>query len=305
MTRRTLQSALSLGESYEDWIAILTRYFADHDLVFGHGTDTASDEAFWLVRHLQGWRDEPLENAPDPALLPALAELAERRAAERIPLAYLLGEAWFAGLPFHVDSRVLIPRSPMAEIIEAGFAPWCRPAPGERILDIGTGSGCIAIAAALYCPQALVDATDVSAQALAVAAANVARHRVGERVRLFEADLFPPVAERYRVIISNPPYVPARELAGLPAEYGREPELALDGGVSGLEITKRILAGARRFLGPNGVLIVEVGDEAQALADAYPRLPLTWVEFERGGDGVFVITAEELRNVGAASGRDE
>lgn len=301
MTRRTLQSDLSLGESYEDWIAILARYFAGRDLVFGHGTDNASDEAFWLVRHLQAWRDEPLGNVPDPALLPLLVELAERRAAERIPMAYLLGEAWFAGLPFHVDPRVLIPRSPMAEIIEAGFAPWCRPAPGDRILDIGTGSGCIAIAAALHCPRVLVNATDVSSDALAVATANVARHGVEDRVRLFLADLFPPVAERYRVIISNPPYVPARELARLPAEYGREPGLALDGGPSGIEITTRILAEAERFLTPDGVLIVEVGNEARALVDAYPRLPLTWVDFERGGDGVFVITAEELRgaDVGA------
>jgi ribosomal protein L3 glutamine methyltransferase len=290
-----LQAELSLGASYEDWIATLARYFEAHDLVFGHGTDNASDEAFWLVRHMQRWRDEPLESAPDPSLLPALAELAQRRAAERVPMAYLLGEAWFAGLPFNVDPRVLIPRSPMAEIIEAGFVPWCRPRPGDRILDIGTGSGCIAVAAALHCPGVLVDATDVSAEALAVAAANVARHGVADRVRLFQADLFAPVPERYRVIISNPPYVPARELASLPAEYRREPGLALEGGVSGLAITKRILAGAGRFLDPDGVLIVEVGNEAQALAEAYPRLPLTWVEFERGGDGVFVITAEELR----------
>jgi ribosomal protein L3 glutamine methyltransferase len=294
MKRRTLQADLERGKTYEDWIATLAQYFGARDIVFGHGTDNASDESYWLVRHLQGWHEEALDRPPDPTLIPALVGLAERRAVERIPMAYLLGEAWFAGIPFNVDSRVLIPRSPMAEIVESGFEPWCRVVRGDRILDIGTGSGCIAIAAALYCPDALVDATDASSEALAVAGDNVARHGLEGRVRLIQADLFPSVAQRYRVIISNPPYVPAADVAKLPAEYRHEPGFALDGGGSGLEPVKRILEGAGRFLTPDGVLIVEVGNEEQALADTYPRLPLTWVEFERGGDGVFVISAEEL-----------
>jgi ribosomal protein L3 glutamine methyltransferase len=297
MDRRTLDSELAQGASYAAWLATLSRYFAAHELVFGHGTDNAADEAYWLLKHFQSWRDIPLETAPDRELAHVLADLAERRVAERVPMAYLLGEAWFAGLPFKVDARVLIPRSPLAEIIEARFAPWCRLGLGDRILDIGTGSGCLAIAAAVYCPETRVDATDLSAAALAVAAENVARHSVGDRVRLLQADLFPR-GGRYRVIISNPPYVPALAVKALPAEYGREPAVALDGGPSGLETTERILRDAGRFLTPDGILLVEVGAEASALMAAHPRLPVTWIELERGGDGVFVITAEELESVG-------
>ena len=181
--------------------------------MFGHGTDNAGDEAFWLLRHLQEWRDVDWSAPPAPAVLGAALEIAARRVAERKPLAYLLGEAWFADLRFTVDERVLVPRSPLAETIERGFAPWCALRPGDRVLDIGTGSGCLAIAAAHYSPEALVDATDVSADALAVAALNVARHGVGARVRLYEADLFPPTRTRYRVIMSNPPYVSDAEMA--------------------------------------------------------------------------------------------
>ena len=294
MDRRTLEAELAEGASYEAWLAALARYFAAHDLVFGHGTDNADDEAYWLLAHALGWRDAALTETPDPALIPVLADFAERRAVQRLPMAYVLGEAWFAGLPFKVDARVLIPRSPVAELVEAQFRPWCRVQPGDRILDIGTGSGCIAIAAAVHCPGVFVDATDVSADALAVARENVARHGVEDRVRLWNADLFPRGGERYRVIISNPPYVPAKALPSLPAEYGHEPAIALEGGESGLEPTERILRAAARHLDPEGVLIVEVGAQARALTAAHPRLPATWIEFERGGDGVFVMTAEEL-----------
>jgi ribosomal protein L3 glutamine methyltransferase len=298
MDRRTLDSELADGASYAAWLATLSRYFAAHELVFGHGTDNAADEAFWLLKHLLEWRDMPPETEPDRRLARDLADLAERRVAERVPMAYLLGEAWFAGLPFKVDPRVLIPRSPLAEIIEARFAPWCRLGVGDRILDIGTGSGCLAVASAVYCPETRVDATDVSGAALAVAAENVARHGVGDRVRLLRADLFPRGRERYRVIISNPPYVPAPAVKALPPEYGHEPAVALDGGPSGLESTERILRDAGRFLTPDGILLVEVGAEAPALMAAHPRLPVTWIELERGGDGVFVITADELKSVG-------
>jgi ribosomal protein L3 glutamine methyltransferase len=272
----------------------LTRYFSAHALEFGHGTDNPADEAYWLVRHLQQWSDAPLTAAPDPMLAPRAAELAEKRAVERVPLAYLVGEAWFAGLKFNVDARVLVPRSPLAEIIEAGFRPWCDVEPGDRILDIGTGSGCLAIAAAVHCRGALVDATDISADALAVAADNVALHGVADRVRLHRADLFPPADVRYRVIMSNPPYVPAGAVAGLPAEYGYEPRVALDGGTTGLEVAERILRGATRRLERDGVLLVEVGAGREEFDAAHPRLGVTWVELDRGGDGVFVVTAEEL-----------
>jgi ribosomal protein L3 glutamine methyltransferase len=294
MDRRALESELARAASYEQWLAVLTRYFSAHALEYGHGTDNPADEAYWLVRHMQRWRDEPLSVAPDANLSRQAAELAEKRAIERMPLAYLCGETWFAGLKFKADPRVLIPRSPLAEVIEASFSPWCEIKEGDRILDIGTGCGCLAIAAAVYCPGTLVDATDVSAAALAVAAENVALHNVADRVRLHHADLFPPADVRYRVIMSNPPYVPAGDVAALPAEYGHEPSVALDGGTTGLDVALRILRGAGPRLTRDGVLLVEVGAEWEAFDALHPRLDLTWVELTRGGEGVFVVTAEQL-----------
>jgi ribosomal protein L3 glutamine methyltransferase len=295
MTRADLERRLASARDCDAAVAALADYFTAHDLVFGHGTDNASDEAFWLLRHLQGWRDDVDWRArPDAALVRDATELASRRAASRKPLAYLLGEAWFAGLRFTVDERVLVPRSPLAEVLERGFAPWCELRAGDRVLDIGTGSGCIAIAAAHYSPDALVDATDVSADALAVAAHNVARHGVGARVRLHEADLFPAGRERYRAIVSNPPYVSDAEMAALPPEYLAEPRVGLAGGPKGFEPVERIVRGARDRLAPDGCLFVEVGAGAEAFAAAYPRLPLVWLAFERGGDGVFVVQAADL-----------
>jgi ribosomal protein L3 glutamine methyltransferase len=245
---------------------------------------------------MQRWRDEPLSVAPEPELARRTAELAEKRAIERVPLAYLFGETWFAGLKFKVDKRVLIPRSPLAEVIEASFNPWCKVKEGDRILDIGTGSGCLAIAAAVHCPGTLVDATDVSAEALAVAAENVALHEVTDRVRLHHADLFPPADVQYRVIMSNPPYVPAGDVAALPAEYRYEPSVALDGGRTGLDIALRILRGAGPRLTRDGILLVEVGAGWEAFDALRPRKDVTWVELTRGGEGVFVVTAEDLES---------
>jgi ribosomal protein L3 glutamine methyltransferase len=293
-TRDDLERDLQSARNCDAAIAVLAGFFTAHDLAFGHGTDNASDEAFWLLRHLQQWRDVQWTNAPAPHVLSAALEIAVRRATERKPLAYLLGEAWFASLRFTVDERVLVPRSPLAETIERGFSPWCALRPADRVLDIGTGSGCLAIATAHYTPGILVDATDVSADALAVAAANVARHGVGDRVRLYEADLFPPSATRYRVIVSNPPYVSDAEMAALPAEYLAEPVLGLRGGPQGFEPAERVLRGALARLTPDGCVFVEVGAGAAAFAAAHPRLPLVWLEFERGGDGVFVLTAADL-----------
>jgi ribosomal protein L3 glutamine methyltransferase len=295
MDLTSLEQRLRAARDAEAWIAAVADYFAAHELVFGHGTDNAGDEAFWLLRHLQGWREDvDFGEPPSLDLRPRALELARRRVAERQPLAYLLREAWFAGLKFHVDERVLVPRSPLAEVVERGFAPWCALRPGDRVLDIGTGSGCIAIAAAHYCPEAKVHATDVSADALAVAAENVARHGVAERVRLFEADLFPPGDVRYRVIVSNPPYVPEDEVAALPPEYRHEPKLALASGPTGFAAAERILEGALARLTPDGVLFLELGAGADAFAAAHPKLPLIALEFERGGDGVLVTTAAEL-----------
>lgn len=295
MSLEGLESELRSARDCDEWIAALADFFASRGLAFGHGTDNASDEAFWLLRHLQGWREVDSAVPPSAELTQRALAVVERRVAERKPLAYLLHEAWFAGLPFYVDERVLVPRSPLAEVVERSFEPWCALRSGDRVLDIGTGSGCIAIAAAFYCPAVEVHATDISAAALEVAARNVERHGLENRVRLFEADLFPPLDERYRVIVSNPPYVPEADVAELPAEYRNEPVIGLASGVDGFDAAERILHGARDRLAADGVLFLELGAGADAFAAAHPELPLIALEFERGGDGVLVTTAAELK----------
>ena len=266
---------------------------------FGHGTDNGLDEAMVLVLHALH-----LDPAPPPEVFGARLTAAEkeqvlgllhRRIAERVPAPYLTGEAWFAGLPFHVDERVLVPRSPIAELVAAGFEPWLAAGPVERILEIGTGSGCIAIACALAFPGARVDATDVSEAALAVAAENVARHRLEGWVDLHRADVYAGLpAGRYDLVVSNPPYVDAGELAAMPAEYHHEPRTGLAAGADGLDVVRRIIAGAGERLAPGGVLVVEVGASRPALEAAWPHLPFYWPELEQGGIGVFVLEAAAL-----------
>jgi ribosomal protein L3 glutamine methyltransferase len=295
MAEREIGAVLRAARDCEEWIAAVTKFFDAHGLVYGHGTDNSSDEAFWLLRHLQRWAEVDWRAPPPSDLAARGAAIAARRVAERRPLAYLINEAWFAGLDFFVDERVLVPRSPLAEVIERGFAPWCKLRAGDRVLDIGTGSGCIAIAAAHYCPDARVDATDVSRDALAVAARNVERHGVGSRVRLIEADLFPAGDERYRVIVANPPYVPEAEVEMLPPEYRHEPALALASGPTGFAAAERILRGAAERLSGGGALFLELGAGADAFAAQHARLPLIALELERGGDGVLVTSAAELR----------
>jgi ribosomal protein L3 glutamine methyltransferase len=202
---------------------------------------------------------------------------------------------WFCGLEFEVDPRVIVPRSPIAELIGAGFAPWIAASRVQRILDIGTGSGCIAIACACALPAARVDAIDVSPDALQLARRNVARHGVGDRIRLLQGDVFEPVAgERYDIIVSNPPYVSAAEMDELPQEYRHEPALALEAGSDGLAVVRRILAAATAHLCDDGILVVEVGNSDERLERAYPRVSFTWLEFEQGGGGVFVLRRDEL-----------
>jgi len=266
---------------------------------FGHGTDNARDEAAALVWHaLRLPHRAPERHYGRRIGTHAQAQvraLLERRIRARLPAVYLTGRTWFAGLELHVDPRVLIPRSPLAELIERRFAPWVQPARVRRVLDLGTGSGCIAIACAKAFPRARVDASDVSTEALAVARLNVRRYRLGRRVRLIESDHFRALERRsYDIIVSNPPYVGVRELRGLPPEYRHEPRVALAAGRDGLDSVRVILREASRHLRPRGILVVEVGNSERAVRRAFAHLPFTWLTFTRGGGGVFLLTAEQL-----------
>jgi ribosomal protein L3 glutamine methyltransferase len=269
------------------------------EVCFGHGSDNAFDEAAELVFFAVGLRheDAPLVYGKEVTAAQEMKVLhfVQRRMHERIPLAYLTNRMWFCGHEFYVDERVLVPRSPIAELIERQFAPWIDPDRIERVLDIGTGSGCIAIATALAVPQSQVDAADISTDALAVTQINIARLGVQDRVHAVQADVFKGLAPvRYDIVVSNPPYVSAAEVAALPDEYRREPELGLLAGKDGLAIVRRILSDAERYLHSHGILIVEVGDTEDAVSEAYPNVPFTWLEFERGGGGVFMLTARQL-----------
>ena len=223
-----------------------------------------------------------------------IVELFARRICDRVPAAYLTGYAWFAGLRFRVDDRVLVPRSPIAELIEGGFEPWLEPDAITRIIDVGTGSGCIAIACAAYLPHAQVDAVDLSMDALELARVNVEDHGLEDRVHLYQSNVLQAARGRYDLIISNPPYVDAHDMDSLPEEFRHEPSLGLAGGEDGLDIVAELLSHAPRHLHDDGALIVEVGASRPALAARYPRLPFVWLEFARGGDDVFLVRSRDL-----------
>lgn len=272
-------------------------------LHFGHGTDNAIDEAAALVLHaLHLPPDLPAEYLQarlTPPEQQAALHLLQRRIAERKPAAYLTQRAWFMSLPFYVDERVLIPRSPLAELIERHFAPWL---PDSRqvgdILDLGTGSGCIGIACAYAFPDARVDLVDISTEALEVARRNVADHGLEDQIEAIQSDLFSALKGRhYDLIISNPPYVALTELDSLPTEYHHEPRLGLVAGAEGLDTVEQILRQAADYLKRDGLLIVEVGNAQYALCEALPDVPFTWLEFERGGQGVFLLNAAQLRQL--------
>jgi ribosomal protein L3 glutamine methyltransferase len=286
-------------QTLADFVRWGASQFNEAGVFFGHGTNNAVDEAIVLVLHALH-----LPSIPETLWHARLtrqekrkiSQLFQRRICERIPAAYLTHEAWFANLAFYVDSRVLIPRSPLAELIEQQFSPWVDADAITHALDLCTGSGCIAIATAMLLPGVTVDATDISQEALAVAARNVSRYHLETQVQLIQSDMFANlVGKRYDLIVSNPPYVDAPEFAALPPEYRHEPRLGLTAGDDGLIFVKHILQHAANYLTENGILFVEVGASAETLIAAYPQLPLTWLDFKRGGDGVFMLTASQLR----------
>ena len=286
-------------ETPKDFVRWGASAFNRAKLHFEHGTANAVDEALNLVLHALS-----LDHEIPPWLLDGRLTQAEkqvvygllrRRVEERKPYAYITNHARFAGLDFYVDERVLVPRSPIGELIEAGFAPWIEPERVARVLDLCTGSGCIAIACAYAFGDAAVDATDVSADALDVARINVEKLLVTDRVLLHKADVFDglPLAP-YDIIVSNPPYVDAVDMATLPDEHKHEPSLGLAAGGAGLDVVRRILAGAGEYLAEDGILVVEVGNSRWALEEAYPAAPFTWLEFERGQAEVFLLTAAQV-----------
>ncbi len=292
----SIKSASTVGEALEQVMATLQ----GSEAYYGHGTDNAWDEAVQLVLWSAG-----LPADSDDSVLPlplsaaqalSVAEVLRRRIEERVPLPYLTGEAWFAGLRWQCDPRAIIPRSPIAELLQAGYRPWYRGPSPSRILDLCCGGGCIGLATAWYLPDARVDLLDLDAEALALAAENAQALGLTDRVRLLQSDLFAAVpGERYDIIVSNPPYVDDADLSSMPAEYAHEPALALGSGADGLDLTRRILARAADYLQPHGLLVVEVGNSWEALEKAFPQLPFTWLEFEHGGHGVCVLSAQELR----------
>jgi ribosomal protein L3 glutamine methyltransferase len=268
-------------------------------LHYGHGTSNAHDEAAFLVLRGLGLPfDAPADRPVGARERARIARLVERRIRERVPLPYLLREAWLAGEPFYVDRRVIIPRSHIAELLSARLRPWLRR-PARRILDLCTGSGCLAILAAKAFPRARVDASDLAAGALAVAGRNVERHAMRARVRLVRSDLFARLgARRYDLIVSNPPYVDARAMRALPREYRYEPRLALAGGSDGLALVRRIIAQAAAHLKPRGLLACEIGDGRAALERALPHVPFAWPQTAAGAGQVFIATREDLQEVG-------
>jgi ribosomal protein L3 glutamine methyltransferase len=270
-------------------------------LWYGHGTDNAEDDIYALVLASLSlpWNVDPvlLQTRLTSVEKAFLAQGLEQRIIQRIPVPYITHTAQFCELTFYVDERVLIPRSPFAELIQQQFAPWVEADKVTRVLDMCTGSACIAIACCYAFPDADVDAVDISLDALAVAAINRERHQVQTQLTLIESDGFEQMpAHLYDIILSNPPYVSHEAVASLPAEYHHEPALALEAEDNGLAFVKRLLAQAADHLTPQGVLIVEVGLSEEALIETYPDLPFVWLEFEHGGEGVFVLTAQQLRD---------
>ena len=306
MTDKTLTSSAAsfshkTPQTVGECIQYGARQFEQAELFFGHGTDNAEDESFWLTFYALGLPFEAdtsvLEQEITEAEWHQVNALFVRRVTERIPAAYITGEAWFCGYPFTVNQHVLVPRSPIAELILQQYQPWLSSSADQplRILDMCTGCGCIGIATALHMPEALVDVSDISTEALLVAQDNIQRHKLQDRVTAIQSDVFSGLPNStYDLIVTNPPYVDKADIDSMPAEYQAEPAIALGSGDDGLDITRRLLKEAANYLNDNGVMIVEVGNSWENVEEAFPNVPFMWLGFESGGHGVFVITKQEL-----------
>ncbi len=287
-------------ETIRDFIRLGASRMNRADLFFGHGTDNAWDESVQLVMHAAGlpWDSNPevlsarLLNSEKEQIL----TLFDARINQRIPAPYLIGEAWFCGMPYYVDQRVLIPRSPIAVLIEQGFQPWLGEVSVERVLDLCTGSGCIGIASSHYFDLAEVDLVDISSDALEVCQRNIERYQLQERVQAIQSDLFENLQQRYQLIVSNPPYVDQQDFSSMPDEFSHEPTLGLTSGNDGLDITRQILRQASDYLTDDGLLVVEVGNSEVALQQQFADVPFTWVDLPDGGNGVFLLTAQQLQH---------
>jgi len=283
-----------------DWLRFAVSAFTENKLSFGHGSDSAYDEAAYLILHTLHLPLDTLEPFLDSRLLSlekqALVELFKQRVEKKIPAAYLTNEAWLGELRFYVDERVIVPRSFIAELLHQSLFPWIESADNvNNVLDMCTGSGCLAILSAHVFPNASVDAVDLSSDALTVAERNVKDYTMQSRVQLIESNLFAKLGDKkYDVIISNPPYVDAKSVAALPAEYLHEPELALGSGSDGLDATREILKQAAQHLTPNGILIVEIGHNRDVLEATYPELPFNWLDVAAGDEFVFLLYREDL-----------
>ncbi len=289
-------------KTVRDWVRFGASCFERANLFYGHGTDNPWDEAVALVLHALNLSHPFGEKLIDARLSQfekdKLIEIFQERIIKRIPAPYITHKAYYAGFEFYVDKRVLIPRSPIAELIEKQFKPWVEPHHVYSILDMGTGSACLPILCAYYFPEALIDAVEIDKDALAVANINLDKFQLQEHIKLYQSDLFAALADKtYDVIICNPPYVDAEDMASLPAEFLHEPQQALASGVDGLSHINKILIEAKHHLNPEGILIAEVGNSASALELAYPQINFTWLEFERGGMGVFLLTYDQLKTI--------
>jgi ribosomal protein L3 glutamine methyltransferase len=283
-----------------DLLRFAVTRFNQAELSFGHVSANAYDEAAYLVLHSLHLPLDLLEPFLDAKLtaaeIDAVLSVIERRAAERVPAAYITQEAWMHGFRFHVDERVIVPRSFIGELLQDGLQPYVEdPEQVGAVLELCTGSGCLAILAAHAFPNADIDAVDLSKPALEVATRNVDEYKLDDRIALFEGDLFEPLPERrYDVIIANPPYVNAQSMATLPAEYRHEPEMALAGGADGMDIVRRIIGEARNWLTEDGVLVIEIGNERANVEAAFGGLDLVWLSTSAGDDNVFLIQAADL-----------